>query len=87
MNRLCRATAMAVALGFASPATAASEADCRAMWGKVDTNNNGHISGKKAAFYMDAMETSGRTTAAADRIAAEEFMAACMADVFKNANT
>jgi hypothetical protein len=86
MNQLCRAAAMAIALGFSSPAMAASEADCRAMWNKVDTNNSGHIFGKKAAFYLDAMEISGRTTAAADRIAAEEFIAACMADVFKNAN-
>lgn len=30
---------------------------------------------------------SGRATAAADRIAAQEFMAACKDDVFKNANT
>jgi len=87
MNQLCRATAMAIALGFGSPAVAASEADCKAMWDKADTNNSGHISGKKAAFYMDAMDISGRTTVAVDRIAAEEFIAACMADVFKNANT
>ena len=87
MNQLCRATAMAIALGFAAPVMAASETDCKAMWNKADANNSGHISGKKAAFYMDAMEISGRTTAAADRIATEEFIAACMADVFKNANT
>ena len=87
MNQLYRATAMAIALGFVSPAMAASEADCKAMWDKADTSNSGHISGKKAAFYIDAMDISGRITVAADRIAAEEFMTACMADVFKNANT
>ena len=87
MSKLCAAVAMAVALGFASPATAASEADCKAMWNKADTNNSGHISGKEAAVYMEAMQISGRHTAAADRIAAREFMAACMADVFKNAST
>jgi len=56
------------------------------MWAKADTNNIGHISGKEAAIYLDAMQTSGRATAAPDRIAVEEFMAACMADVFQNAS-
>ena len=86
MNQLCRATAMAIALGLASPAMAASEADCKAIWNKRDTNNSGHSFGKTAAFYMEALKISGRSTAAADRITAAEFMAACMADVFKNAN-
>jgi hydroxyethylthiazole kinase-like sugar kinase family protein len=86
MKKLCGATAMAFALGFPSPAMAASKADCTTMWNKADANNIGHISGKEAAIYLDAMQTSGRITAAADRIAVEEFMAACMADVFKNAS-
>lgn len=41
----------------------------------------------RAAVVMEAMMTSGRATAAADRIAAQEFMAACMDDVFEKANT
>jgi hydroxyethylthiazole kinase-like sugar kinase family protein len=86
MKMLCGAAVMAVALGFASPVMAASKADCAAMWNKADANNIGHVSGKEAAVYMDAMQASGRTTAAADRITVEEFMAACMADVFKNAS-
>jgi hypothetical protein len=86
MKKLCGATAMAFALGFPSPAMAASKADCTAMWNKADANNIGYISGKEAAIYLDAMQTSGRITAAADRIAVEEFMTACMADVFKNAS-
>jgi hypothetical protein len=86
MKKLCGATAMAFALGFPSPAMAASKADCTAMWNRADANNIGYISGKEAAIYLDAMQTSGRTTAAADRIAVEEFMPACMADVFKNAS-
>lgn len=85
MKKLCGAVALAIPLGFASPAMAASKADCTAMWNKADANNIGHISGKQAAIYMDAIQTSGRTTAAADRIAVEEFMTACMAGVFKNA--
>lgn len=86
MKKLCGTAAIAIALGFAPSAMAASETECSAMWDKVDANSIGHISGKEAAIYMDAMQASGRTTAAADRIAVEEFMAACMADVFKNAN-
>jgi hypothetical protein len=57
------------------------------MWSKADTNKSGYISGKEASIYMDAMQVNGRATVASDRIAAEEFMAACMADVFKNAST
>jgi hypothetical protein len=87
MNGLCGAAVLAVALGFASPATAASEVDCRAMWSKADATNSGYISGKEASIYMDAMQANGRATVALDRIAAEEFMAACLADVFKNAST
>jgi len=86
MKTLCGATAIAFALGFPSPAMAASKADCVAMWTKADTNKTGHISGKEAAIYLDAMQMSGRTTVAPDRIAVEEFMAACMADVFQNAS-
>lgn len=86
MNKLLGATAVVIALGFAVPALAASEADCKAMWNKADASNSGYISGKAAAIYMDAMEMYGRITAAADRIAAQEFMAACVADVFRNAN-
>jgi hypothetical protein len=56
-------------------------------WVGLWSTCTGHISGKEAAIYMDAMQMSGRTTVAADRIAAGEFIAACMADVFKNANT
>ena len=78
MSKLGGAAAMAVALGFASPATGASEADCKAMWSKADANNSGHISGKEAAIYMDAMQINGRPTAAADRIAAKEFRAASL---------
>ena len=87
MNKVCGATAMVIALGFAAPAGAASEIDCKVMWSKADPNDSGHISGDRAVIYMEAMMTSGRATAAVDRIAVEEFMAACMADVFKNANT
>jgi hypothetical protein len=86
MKKLCGVAAMAIAFALPSSAMAASKADCTAMWSKADTNNIGHISGKEAAIYMDAMQMSGWTTAAADRIAVEEFMAACIADVFKNAS-
>ena len=66
---------------------AASEIDCKAMWSKEDPNDSGHISGDRAVIYVEAMMTSGRATAAVDRITAQEFMAACMVDVFKTANT
>jgi hypothetical protein len=56
------------------------------MWSKADPHDSGHISGDKTVIYMEAMMTSGRATAAADRIAALEFMAACMDDVFEKAN-
>ena len=59
MNKLCGATAIAIALGFAAPAMAASEAACKAMWSKTDANNSGYISGKEAAIFMSAMIMNG----------------------------
>ena len=59
----------------------ASEIDCKAMWSKDDPNDSGHISGDRTVIYVEAMMTSGRVTAAADRIVPQEFMAACMDSV------
>jgi hypothetical protein len=42
------------------------------MWSKADPNDSEHISGDRTVIYMEAMMTSGRATAAEDRIAAHQ---------------
>ena len=86
MNKLFGATAFAIALGFAVPAMAASEADCKARWDKVDVKKTGTLEGSAATAYLDAVTKSGKRyeMKAVDKLSATEFMAACKDDAFKN---
>jgi hypothetical protein len=86
MSKLFAATTFAIALGFALPALAASEADCTAKWDKADVNKSGTLEGKAATAYLDAITQSGKKyeTKAAGKLSATEFMAACRDDTFKS---
>ena len=85
MNRFFGAAAFALALGFAIPTMAASEADCKARWDKADVSKSGTLEGKAATAYLDAITKSGKKydTKAVDKLSATEFMAACKDDAFK----
>jgi len=85
MNRFFGAAAFALALGFAVPAMAASEADCKARWDKADVSKSGTLEGKAATAYLDAITKSGKKydMKAVDKLSATEFMAACKDDTFK----
>jgi len=85
MNRFHGAAAFALALGFAVPAMAASETDCKAKWDKADVNKSGTLEGKAATAYLDAITKSGKKydMKAVDKLSATEFMAACKDDTFK----
>ncbi len=85
MNMFYGATALALVLGFAVPAMAASEADCKARWDKADVSKSGTLEGKAATAYLDAIAKSGKKydLKAVDKLSATEFMAACKDDAFK----
>ena len=59
-----------------------SEAECKAMFNKMDENKNGFIDGKEAAPFNAAMQMAGRTSGEADtnsdgKIDEMEFLAVC----------
>lgn len=85
MNRIFGAAAFALALGFAVPVMAASEADCKTRWDKADVSKSGTLEGKAATAYLDAITKSGKKydLKAVDKLSATEFMAACKNDAFK----
>jgi hypothetical protein len=85
MNKFFGAAAFALALGFAVPAMAASESDCKARWDKADVSKSGILEGKAATVYLDAITKSGKKydMKAVDKLSATEFMAACKDDTFK----
>jgi len=86
MKKLMMALAGASMLALAAPAYAASEADCKAMWDKVDANKDGSAAGAEVTKYLDAIKASGKKyDANADgKLTQAEFMDACKADVFKD---
>ena len=86
MNQLFVATALAIGLGFATPAMAAPEAGCRALWDKADVVKTGILEGKMATPYLDAIKKSGKTynLNVAGQISETEFMTVCGDDTFKN---
>jgi len=85
MSKLLAAAA-AVALLAATPAFAASDADCTAMWKKADAKGEGKISGDMAKPYMAAMDAMKMPSSMAKDgvVDGKEFMAACMKDAFKD---
>ena len=79
--------AAVVALFAAAPsAFAASEADCTAMWKKMDAKAEGKISGDAAKPYMMAMDAMKMPASMAKDgvVMDKEFMAACQKDAFKD---
>ena len=74
-------------VGVATPAYAASEADCTSMWEKADTGKDGTLTGTEGQAYLDAVKA--HTATAYDKntdgqLTKEEFSEACKADVFKD---
>ena len=86
MNKFLGATAFAIALSFAIPAMAASDADCKAKWDKADVNKSGTLEGAEATAYLAAITKSGKKyeVKAPGQLSSAEFMAACKDDTFKS---
>jgi len=70
------------ALGAATPAWAATDAECRDMWKKADANSDGMLSDRESLRYAALMRVGNRTMAAEGRISQAEFMDACKADTY-----
>ena len=76
------AVAILATLSLASPASAISEADCKAEWVKADVNKDGVLSETEAARYFAAMRVTGKAMPADGRMTEAAFMESCKADVF-----
>jgi hypothetical protein len=75
---------MTLAIAISAPAFAqTSEADCTAMFVKVDADGAGSITGDAAKPYLDAMTKADMKTDAEGTITAAEFATACESDTFK----
>ena len=76
----------AVALAcLASPAFAATEAECNDMFKKADTNSDGVLSDAEASRYLAMMRVGNVTEPTDKRITTASFMENCRKDVFKSA--
>jgi hypothetical protein len=84
MRKTCIALAAFAAMGLASPAFAAPDAECQDMWKKADTNSDGVLSDKESLRYVAYMRIGDRPLATEGRITQAEFMDACNADTYKS---
>jgi hypothetical protein len=74
-----------LAQAFAPAASAGtSEADCKAMWTKADSNKDGSLADKEVKKFMDAIKASGKKydSNADGKLDQAEFMKACQDGVF-----
>ena len=78
MNKFCTAAAIAIALGLCSPAYAATEAQCEALWKKPEVG----VSGKLSPTYSQAFTKSGRALPADGIVDSAAFIEACKAGAF-----
>lgn len=79
-----RILAMAVlaAVGFATPAFAATDAECQDMWKKADSNSDGVLKGTEGIRYIALMRIGNRMLATEGTVTQAEFMEACKGDTY-----
>jgi hypothetical protein len=83
MNKLIiTSAAAALMIGTAGIATAATPADCQALFQKADINKDGSLQTEEAKVFLDAMDKAQVKPADAAMVKQEEFMAACEKDAF-----
>lgn len=70
---------------LASPAFAASEAECNDMFKKADVNGDGVLSDAEAGRYLAMMRVGNINEPTDKRITSASFMEQCRKDVFKAA--
>jgi hypothetical protein len=83
MNKLIIASAAAaLMIGTSGIATAATPADCQALFQKADINKDGSLQSEEAKVFLDAMNKAQVKPADAAMVKQDEFMAACEKDAF-----
>jgi hypothetical protein len=83
MNKLIiTSAAAALMIGTSGIATAATPADCQALFQKADINKDGSLQTEEAKVFLDAMDKAQVKPADAAMVKQDEFMAACEKDAF-----
>jgi sporulation protein YlmC with PRC-barrel domain len=83
MNKLIIASAAAaLMIGVSGIATAATPADCQALFQKADINKDGSLQSEEAKVFLDAMSKAQVKPADAALVKQDEFNAACEKDAF-----
>jgi sporulation protein YlmC with PRC-barrel domain len=83
MNKLIiTSAAAALMIGTSGIATAATPADCQALFQKADINKDGSLQTEEAKVFLDAMDKAQVKPADAAMVKQDEFMAACQKDAF-----
>jgi hypothetical protein len=83
MNKLIiTSAAAALMIGTSGIATAATPADCQALFQKADINKDGSLQTEEAKVFLDAMDKAQVKPADAAMVKQEEFMTACEKDAF-----
>jgi hypothetical protein len=83
MNRLILAGAVAaLMIGTSGVASAATSADCQALFQKADVNKDGSLQAEESKVFVDAMSKAQVVPAEAAMVKQEEFMTACEKDAF-----
>ena len=65
-----------------TPALAATDADCDALWKQADANSDGSLSGTEASRYAASMRVQSKNLPADGTIGKDAFRENCKADVF-----
>lgn len=77
------ALAVAAASIVATPALAATDAECRDMWTKADSDKDGKLTGMEGVRYIAFMRINDRMLVTEGTVTQAEFMEACKADTYK----
>ncbi len=80
--RWVMALAGVATLAMATPAFAATDAECQDMWKKADSNGDGVLKGMEGIRYVALMHIGNRTLATEGTVTQAEFMAACKGDQY-----
>ncbi len=77
------ALAVAAASIVATPALAATDAECQDMWTKADSDKDGKLTGMEGVRYIAFMRINDRMLVTEGTVTQAEFMQACKADTYK----
>jgi hypothetical protein len=85
MKTLLIPSVLVLGLFAITPAYAADDPSCQALFTKADANGDGTVGGPELAAYKDAYAKSGGNMNETTQILTkEQFVDACMKDAFKD---